>query len=133
SSRCINTASCEEPESNQTSIISSSFVNLPLGLCSEVNPSGNKSSASHSNHTFDPCSKNSLDTCSTVSSVMIGSLFSAYNTGIGTLLVVFRVLHHSSPYLFILYNRYSLQFLWHSYSLISSIISCLKSLIDANY
>src|SRR5699024_12126328 len=72
---CINTASCEEPESNQTSIISSSFVNLPLGLCSEVNPSGNKSSASHSNHTFDPCSKNSLDTCSTVSSVMIGSLF----------------------------------------------------------
>src|SRR5690625_1642678 len=77
SSRCIKTASCEEPESNQTSIISVSFVNFPFGLCSDVNPSGNKSFASHSNQIFDPCSRKRFDTWLIVSSVMIGSLFSA--------------------------------------------------------
>src|SRR5690625_1775576 len=72
SSRCVNTASWDEPESNHTSIISVSFVNSPFGLCSDVNPSGNKSFASHSNQMFEPCSLNRLETWVIVSSVMIG-------------------------------------------------------------
>src|SRR5699024_5389095 len=58
SGRSSNTPRCDDPESNQTSMISVSFVNTPFGLLGCVNPSGSNSAASRSNHTFEPCSWN---------------------------------------------------------------------------
>ena len=72
----LNTPACELPESNHTSMMSISFVNVPFGLLGCVNPSGNKSFASRSNHTSEPNSSTNLATCSVVSGVMIGSPFS---------------------------------------------------------
>ncbi len=67
----------EGSESNHTSMMSVSLRNSPFGLPGCVNPSGNRSFASRSNHTLEPCSRNKSATWLIVSSVIIGSPFSA--------------------------------------------------------
>ena len=77
SSLAAITARCEDPESNQTSKISVSFLNSPLGECGEVNPSGKSSLAVRLYQAFEPSLAKICAMCSIVSGVTIGVSSSA--------------------------------------------------------
>ncbi|CRH93839.1 Uncharacterised protein [Chlamydia trachomatis] len=62
----------EEPESNQTSMMSVSLVNSPFGEPGCVNPAGRRSLASRFHQMMDPFSSKRLATWSVTSLVMIG-------------------------------------------------------------
>ena len=65
-------AKCVEPESNQPSSVSVSLSKCLPPQCGQAKPSGTSSSASRSNHTFEPSSPKSSEIFAIVSSVHTG-------------------------------------------------------------
>ena len=72
-SRWPATAAQVEPESNHTSMISFSLEKRPLPHLGQARPAGTSSSAVRSNHTLEPCSRNSPATWEMVSGVTMAS------------------------------------------------------------
>ena len=72
-SRWAATAAQVEPESNHTSIMSFSLENWLLPHLGQANPAGTRSPALRSNHTLEPCWRNSSATWEMVSGVTMDS------------------------------------------------------------